>query len=429
MGGISGWLRYCFVFCLLVSLTFFGSQPIVTQAAEKGAESKKPIKIGCSLALSGALAGAGKQALLSYRIFIEDINKKGGVLGRPVELVYYDDHTKPSDIPAIYTKLITVDKVDFVVGPYGTGLVAASLPVVMEHKMCFPSLYAVLANRHFKYDRYFQWEPHGGKAYQEWPKGFLLAAAEQMPKPKTIALLAVDNEYGTHVQEGAIKTSKELGFEVVYNKTYPPGTVDFSGLIRAMKATNPDLVYFSTYPPGTSGVLKTAKEVGLTPKMIGGAMIGAAYTSIQTDLGKALEGVTAITWWAPEPTMKFPGISNFLKQYQPMAKKEKLDPLGYYLAPYAYACLQVLCNAIEKTNSLDQKVVSDYLRNHAHESIVGKVEWDEMGEWKNPRHIWFQFQNIKGNKPKDFEGPGHLTIIYPEEYKSGKLVYPFPGWK
>jgi len=420
-------LRF-FTVCLGVlfvsSLIFAGPLVPSAQAAEK------PIKIGFSMALSGGLAAAGKAALLSMQICAEDFNKKGGVLGRPVELVYYDDHSKPADVPAIYTKLITVDKVDFVVGPYATAMIAPAMPIVMQHKMAFITLYGLAVNPKFNYPYYFQIMPAGPQPYTDWSTGFFEIASEQTPKPKTVALLAEDHEYGVNGQIGAERNAKRFGIKVVYKKRYPPGTTDCTPLMRAIKAHNPDLVWMSTYPPGTVCTLRAAKEVDLVPKMIGGGMVGAQYTSIQTSFGPDMNNIVFYHTWAPAPTLKFPGIDAFLKKYQAQAAKEGLDPLGYYLPPYAYAYLEIQLQAIEASKSMDQKTVGEYMRNNEFDTVVGKVKFDpKNGEWEKSRMLQVQVQGVKGHEVSEFAKPETFVVFYPKKWAYGKLVYPFPGWK
>jgi branched-chain amino acid transport system substrate-binding protein len=117
------------------------------------AQSGEPIKIGFAMALTGPLAANGKQALLGMKIWEEEINKKGGLLGRQVKLVYYDDQTNPSTVPGIYTKLLDVDKVDLVVGPYATNMIAPAMPVVMQKGKMFMTLFGLDVNHEFKYDK------------------------------------------------------------------------------------------------------------------------------------------------------------------------------------------------------------------------------------------------------------------------------------
>ena len=390
---------------------------------------KNPIKIGFSMALSGPLAPQGKAALLSMQFCVEDFNAKGGVLGRPVELVYYDDHSKPADVPGIYTKIISVDKVDFVVGPYGTALIAPSMPIVMQQKMAYITLYGLAINEKFKYPYHFQIMPAGPEPYTDWSTGFFEVASEQTPKPKTVALLAVDNEYGVSGQIGAERNAKKYGMEVVYKERMPPATTDCTPLMRAIKAKNPDIVWLATYALETVCTLRAAKEVGLVPKMIGGGCVGTQYTSIQTSFGPDLNNLIFYHTWAPAPTLKFKGIDMFLEKYQAQAVKEGLDPLGYYLPPYAYGYLQILLQAVEATKSLDQKTVGEFMRKNEFDTVVGKVKFAPNGEWAKSRIIQVQVQGVKSREVSEFAKPSTWVVLHPKEWAYGKIVYPFPGWK
>ena len=202
------------------------------------AQTSEPIKIGFSMALTGPLAANGKQALLGMKIWEEEINAKGGLLGRPVKLVYYDDQSNPSTVPGIYTKLLDVDKVDLVVGGYATNMVAPAMPVVMQKNKTFISLFALDANSEFHYPKYFSMLPTGPTPKASFTEGFFQVAAAQNPKPKTIALAAEDAEFSRNACEGARDNAKKFGFKIVYDKTYPPTTTDFSPIVRAIQATN-----------------------------------------------------------------------------------------------------------------------------------------------------------------------------------------------
>ncbi len=389
------------------------------------ARAAEPIKIGFSMALTGGLAAAGKAALLAMQIWRDDVNKKGGLLGRKVELVFYDDQTKPATVPAIYAKLLDVDKVDFVVSGYGTNLIVPALPIVMERGKVFMALFGLAANERFGYDRYFQIMPAGPNPGTDWSRGFFTLASAQSPKPKTVAILSADAEFAIAAANGARHNAKKFGFKIVYDDRYPPGTPDFTPVLRAIKARKPDLVYIASYPPGSVGIVKAAKEVGLEPKMFGGSMVGLQFTSIQMNLGPMLNGIVNYWFWAPEPTMNFPGINALLAKYQAEAPKQKLDPLGYYLPPFAYAYVQVLGNAIEAVGSTDQKKVADYIRNNEHDTVVGKVKFGRNGEWARSRTLQVQLQNIKGHSMEEFTKAGKMVILYPKEVKSGDIIYPY----
>src|SRR6476661_10195491 len=193
------------------------------------AQNKEPIKIGFSMALTGPLAANGKQALLGMKIWEEEINAKGGLLGRPVKLIYYDDQSSPATVPGIFTKLLDIDKVDIVMGDYGTNLLAPAMPVVIQHKMTFFALFGLDVNKEFNYERYFSMVPTGGPdPSASFSKGFFEVAATQNPKPKTLAIIAADAEFPHNAAIGARKNAKEAGLQVVYDKTYPPATTDYT---------------------------------------------------------------------------------------------------------------------------------------------------------------------------------------------------------
>ncbi|MBI2218655.1 MAG: amino acid ABC transporter substrate-binding protein [Candidatus Rokubacteria bacterium] len=385
----------------------------------------EPIKLGFGMALTGALAGNGKAALLSMQMWAEDVNKKGGLLGRRVELVYYDDQTKPATIPAIYTKLLDVDKVDLIVSGYGTNVIAPLIPLAMERNLTVVGLFGMANNEKFNYGRYFQIMPVGPNPPVDWSRGFFEVASKQSPKPATIAIVGADAEYPHNAMAGARKNAEQYGLKVVYDNKYPPSTVDFTPIVRAIKATNPDVVYVASYPPDTAGMIFAAHEVGLAPKMFGGGMVGLQFAALQTKLGAKLNGVVNYETWVPEPTLSFPGINDFLKRYQAQAAKAGVDPLGYYIAPFAYAYAQVLGLAVEGTKSLDQKKIADYLHGREMDTIVGKVKFGPNGEWAKPRMLHVQFQNIEGNDLEQFKRPGKRVVLYPEEWKSGTLIYPY----
>ena len=212
------------------------------------APSGQPITIGFGMALTGPLAANGKQALLGAKIWEETINKKGGLLGRPVKLVYYDDQSNPSTVPGIYTKLLDVDKVDLVTGPYATAMIAPAMPVVMQKGKVFIGLFGLAVNSEFNYPKYFAMIPSGPETKPSFTKGFFDVAAQQNPKPQTVALVAADQEFSRNACEGARENAKAVGLRVVYDKTYPPTTTDFSPIVRAIQATNPDIVSVCSYP-------------------------------------------------------------------------------------------------------------------------------------------------------------------------------------
>jgi branched-chain amino acid transport system substrate-binding protein len=392
-------------------------------AAADRARAAEPIKIGFSMELSGSLASGGTQALRAMKIWEQDIDAKGGLLGRPVKLVYYDDQSSPANVPGIYTKLIDVDKVDLLVSSYGTNMIAPAMPVAMDHDKVFMTLFGTAVNDKFKYDKYFQILPNGKDTAVAPSKGWFEVAMTMNPKPKTVALVAADAEYAQNVIGGARRIVKEMGLQTVYDKSYPPSTVDYTPIVRAVQATNPDLVYVASYPRDSVGIIKAAHELKLKTMMFGGGTIGLAFAPIKVALGPLLNGITCYDVYVPEPTMKFPGIEAFLKRYQAIAGKA--DPLGYYLPPFAYAELQVLGDAVTATGGLDQDKLAKYIHATTFHTIVGDVKFAANGEWEKSRVLFIQYQGIDNSGIEQFKQPGKQVILYPPEFVSGKLQYPY----
>ena len=163
--------------------------------ASATAQTGEPIKIGYSMSLTGGLAPNGRSALLAQKIWEEDTNARGGLLGRPVKLIYYDDQTNPATVPGIYTKLLDVDKVDLIIGPYATNLLSPAMPIAMQRKKVFIGLLGAAVNSTFNYPNYFSMIPLGPDPKPSFTKGFLDLAVRQNPKPQTVAIVAADAEF------------------------------------------------------------------------------------------------------------------------------------------------------------------------------------------------------------------------------------------
>src|SRR5437773_1225707 len=223
--------------------------------------AQQPLKIGFGMSLTGPLAGNGKAALIAMEIWRDDVNAKGGILGRKVEFVYYDDQTSPSTVPSLYSKLLDVDKVDLVVSGYGTAVIAPAMPLMMQRNLTFMTLFGLNVNSKFNYDRYFQIMPAGPQPAIGWSQGFFDVAMGMNPKPKTIALVGADAEYPAMALEGARKHARKTGLKTVYDKPYPPTTVDYSPMVRPIQASTPETVSAAPYPPDSAGMVRAVNGV------------------------------------------------------------------------------------------------------------------------------------------------------------------------
>jgi branched-chain amino acid transport system substrate-binding protein len=387
------------------------------------AQGSAPIKIGFGMALTGPLAVNGQQALLGATIWSEEINAKGGLLGRQVQLIHYDDQSNPSNVPGIYTKLLDVDKCDLVVSGYATNMVAPAIPIVMQKNKTFISLFALDANGEFHYPRYFSYIPTGGPNPKATiSEGFFQVAAAQNPKPQTVAIAAEDAEFSRNAAEGARANAKTYGFKVIYDKSYPPNTTDYSPVIRAIQAGNPDLVVVCSYPLSSVGMLLSANELGFKPKMFGGAMVGLQATAIKGKLKGHLNGVVNYDNWVPSEKMMAPA-ADFFKKYQARAPGLGIDPLGYYLGGWGYAYISMLGDAVAGAKSIEDAKIAAWLKKADIKTIMGDWKYGPTGEWTKSGMMQVQYHDIKAGE--DWKGMGYQTVLTPPSLATGKVVYPY----
>jgi branched-chain amino acid transport system substrate-binding protein len=406
-------------------LQWFIAAAILIFSAAVPVHAADPIKIGLGMALTGPLAANGKMSLVAMQIWEDDINAQGGLLGRPVKLIYYDDQSNPSQVPSIYSKLLDVDKVDLIISGYASTQIAAAMPIAIQRKKLFVSLFGTGINETFKYPKYFSMIPNGPTPKPAFTRGFFKVAEVQKPKPETIALAYADAEFGQNACQGARENAKTSGFRVLYDKSYPPSTVDFGPIVRAIQAANPDLLVICSYPLDTVGMVTAIHEVGYKPRMWGGAMVGLQATVFKTKLGPLLNGIVNYETWLPVKSMMFPGSMELLKKYQDRAQAAGTDPLGYYMPVWAYADVQVLGDAIAATKSLNDDVLADYMHKTTFKTVVGDVKFGPLGEWQEERTLAAQFQNIKSNGIDDFRDLKTEVIVYPPQFKSGEVIYPY----
>jgi len=299
------------------------------------------------------------------------------------------------------------------------------MPVVMQHNRTFLSLFGLAVNSEFHYPKYFTITPNGVNPTIAGTVGFFEVGEAQNPKPKTLAIVAADAEYSKNSAEGARVNAKKFGWSIVYDKTYPPNTTDYSPIIRAIQASNPDAVFVASYPLDSVGMVRAANEIGLKTKLFGGGMVGLQSTSVKLQLGALLNGVVNYDFWLPAKTMEFPGVDEFLAKYQAKAADAGVDPLGYYLGPWAYTYMQVLAAAVEGAKGLDQDKIADYLRDNTFKTVMGDIKFGEDGELAESHSLMVQFQHLTSNDIDQFKDGKNPIIVWPTKYKDGDVIYPY----
>jgi branched-chain amino acid transport system substrate-binding protein len=398
-----------------LSLLALGASPPLARA-----QDGKAIRIGLSMAQTGPLSAAGKSGLLALQLWREDVNARGGLLGRPVALVVYDDQSNPALTPGIYTKLLDVDKVDLLIAPYATNLTAPLMPLVKQRDRLLIGNFALDVNAGIRHDKYFNIQPWGSAREAVAP---FLGLCKKLGA-KTAAILAADAEFAQNIATAARGALKEHGLQAVYDQNYPPSTVDFSSMLRAVRAKKPDAVFVASYPADSAAIIRAVNEIGVgdSVKLFGGGMVGLQYATIMESLGSMLNGVVNYNTWVPEKTMDFPGVREFLMRYQARARQANVDPLGFYVPPFDYAIGEVLAQAVTATRSLDHKVLAKYIRENEIKTIVGAIRYGPTGEWAAPRIVFAQFRGIADKNLDQFHKPGKQVIVAPEAFKTGDAV-------
>jgi branched-chain amino acid transport system substrate-binding protein len=382
-----------------------------------------PIKIGMSMPQTGGLAAAGKSSLLGIQIWRDDINARGGLLGRKVELVVYDDKSSAAETPAIYAKLLDVDKVDILFAPYATVPTAPLLPLVKQRGLLLMGNFSFQVNSKIHHDMWFNnapWGPPDAQAAEYLGLG-------KNAGGKTMALLVSDQEFAQNLAGTAREVAKKMGLEIVYDQSYPPTTTEFSAIVRALKAAKPDIVYVASYPPDSAGILRALNEIGIgdNVKLFGGGMVGLQNAAVMEGMGSLLNGVVNYNTWLPEQSMYFDGTKAYFETYAKRAVEAKVDPLGFYISPYGYTMGQLLEQAVNATKSLDQKGIAKYLHEHEMKTIVGPIAFDADGEWKVGGTLMAQFRNVADKNIEQFRSAGKQVILAPARLKTGELATPF----
>ena len=387
--------------------------------------SAQPIRIAYCLSLTGALASNGNTARLAHKIWEQNVNRSGGLLGRKVEMVCIDDETNPKLVPAIYKRLLEQEKVDLLIGGYGDNSVAPAMPLVMEQNRYFVALMALAVNATLKYPNYFVMIPTGPRPSEALTEGFFSLAATQSPKPKTMAILAADAPFSKSPIQGAKAHAGRCGFQVVSETLYPLSSADLTPFIRNLEPINPDILFLCSYLNDSVALLRGLDEARLQPRIVGGAMIGPQNGSIKAKLGPLLNGIVNYEYWLPVPKMLFDGVEAMIAEYQSLAQTGTADPLGYYVAPQAYAQMQIVEQAITATNSLDDAKLAKFTRETSFNTVLGSVKFGAGGGWSEARVLQVQYQNIRNADLADFKDVSTQAVVWPASLASGHLIYPF----
>jgi branched-chain amino acid transport system substrate-binding protein len=388
-----------------------------------GAEN--PIRIGFSIAQTGGIAAGGKSGLTALELWRSDVNAAGGLLGRPVELVVYDDQSQPNTVPGIYAKLIDIDKVDLLLAPYGTNLAAVVMPMIKQRDRFVIGQFEIGQNDNLLHDKFFEIAPWGPKPGANTFRGYFDLARRQ--GYKTLAIINSDAEFSANAANAGTRIAAEYGMKVVSAQHYPPNSVDFSGILRNVNAAAPDFIYVASYPVESAAMVHGISEIGIADsvQMFGGAIVGIQYAQQLQSLGSALNGITNYDTYIAAETMNFPGIAEFLERYRPLAESKGVDPLGHFLPPFFYAGGQFLAAAIKAVGTLDETKMAQWLHNNPIDTVVGQIKFGVDGNWAENRLVMAQYRDVADKDLEQFRHPGKQVILQPENLATGKIVAPY----
>jgi branched-chain amino acid transport system substrate-binding protein len=386
---------------LLVAVTTAAAVLATTLAVD----AQSPIRIGASLSLTGTYAKLGKNQHEGYQLCLKDLNAKGGLLGRKLELVVYDDQSMPPTGVRLYEKLITEDKVDVVMGPYSSPITEAVANVTEKYKKIMVTPLAATTSIFRKEPRrkYIFMVLSPAEVYLE---GLLDMAAKR--GLKTVAVVNEDTLFSKAAAAGAVDLAKKKGMQVVFQEAYPKGNTDFSALLTKIKATNADVIAAATYFDDAVALTRQMKELNVTPKMYGVTVGGDLPEFYDTLKGNA-EYIYGATQW--EPVLNYPGNKEFYESYK---TEFKHDPSYHSAAGYA-GCL-IYAEGVKRAASLEADKVREQLLKLETRTMFGDYKVDQDGFQVAHKMVTFQWQKEK------------KVVVWPDDLAQGKILFPTPPW-
>jgi branched-chain amino acid transport system substrate-binding protein len=390
---------------------------VLASAVAPVTEAQSPIRIGASLAQTGVYAALGQNLLRGYQLCVRHVNDKGGVLGRKLELVLYDDGSDPATAIRLYEKLITQDKVDLVLGPFSSPIVEAVADVIEKHRMPMVAPSAATTSIFKKGRKFiFMVQPRA----EVFLEGLIDLAAKK--GLKTVALINIDDLFGRATTQGTIDLAKNKGLQVVFVDAYPEGNTDFSTVLAKVRAANPDVLGGATRFDDAVAITRQMKALNVNPRMVG-LTVGVDLPKFYEVVGRDAEFVYGATPWLPELVelragglipiaRQYPGAREFVESHR---KEFPGADLSFFSAA-GYGGCQILVEAIRRAGSLDSEKLREAILKMDHNTVFGGFRVDRDGVQIAHKRVMFQWQD------------GKKVIIWPEELAPGKPRFPTPPW-
>lgn len=390
------------------------SSPSSTSSGGTGAASAeaKPLVIGASVSLTGDFADPGKAVKAGYELWADQVNAKGGILGRKVELKIVDDTSSPTQVVTNYQNLINQDKVDLVFGPFSSLLTVPASQVAKRYGYAFlepagggPAVFAQ------KLDNLFFVQPapvvKSGDIFADWILS--LPAAD---RPKTAAYAELDDPFSAPIAESIRARFEAAGIKTVYKEVYPAETQDFSPIMSKVAAANPDVLVSGTQSEDAYAQVKSLVQLKFSPKFM--FMSNGANSPVEfpSKVGTAnTAGIMSAGDWFPGSTAT--GAADFAAAYI-KAYGGTADTIDNSSAE-AYAAGQLLEEVAAKTGKIDNATIISTLHQGTWPTVLGDLKWDSIGQPEGAFHL-VQWQN------------GALVPVYPTAIAKAPAVYPKPNW-
>ena len=386
---------------------------IVTAAGATAAPAADEIVLGAAVSQTGKYAREGKFYVDAYALTVDAVNKAGGVKvgGKTyqVALKLYDDQSDPNLSVRLYTKLVSSDKVNFLLGPYSSGITIPASAVAEKYEV--PMIQGGGASGKI-FDRGFKYLFGTLPKAEFYFQSAVEAATKMTPPVRTAALLFSNEAFDRSVGEGARQWLKEAKIDTVYAEEYQPATQDFTSILAVIKTRNPDLILLAGHEENSLNFIRQAQAAGLSPKMMV-FTVGPPTADFRKTLGKAAEYVYGVTPWLPEMEIGgaiFKSAREFDKQFQ----QRFGYPADYHVASGAADVLAFKA-AIEKAQSLDPKKVRDALSGLDLETMYGRVKFEETGQIAMSQVL---IQIVDGK----------IVPVYVSGKFVAKPLYPAPKW-
>ena len=381
----------------LVLLAFAG----VALAAPAG----PPIRIGGTLALTGPLAPTALLHKIAGEVYVEELNKGNGLLGRPVEWVLLDDQSKPDVTRSLYEKLITVDKVDLIIGPYATSGILAAMGVAQRYNKVY--VHHSFGMPHLaKYEMHFPTAAFGFEPQKTVPTSVFEALAGTSKPPKSVAIVTSKFPSAQYQSSGAKEIAEKRGLKVALYLEYEFGTRDWGSLAARIKDANADLLWIGALGLDGNQLLEAMKKLDYTPPRHFHLFPAPGPLALAPD-GKNALSVTVFE--EHPPFMNNPGAAKLIPLFRERAIKANV-PYHYVETQVAgsLAAWQVLDAAVTATKSLDDKAMAAWLRKNRVDTIIGKLRFDGPNNYGDDL---FKLKQVQDGKwvvvwPREFAAPG-----------------------